>query len=110
MPKELDKLKGEIKSKICNIEGNWLSNVAVGSKQIWNIDTHKVTRPIAQTISNSGVDVLPSDWRYREDLIWLKYGLQHVAASWKIKLEVQQRKDRKLRHDAEAKRKKITKK
>ena len=42
----------------------------------------------------NGADVLPSDWRYREDLIWLKYGFQDIAAAWKLKLEVQQRKDR----------------
>lgn len=38
--------------------------------------------------------VLASDWRYREDLIWLKYGFLEIAANWKLKLEVQQRKDR----------------
>jgi len=43
--------------------------------------------------------VLPSDWRYREDLIWLKYGFMAIAANWKVKLEVQQRKDRKNRMD-----------
>lgn len=43
--------------------------------------------------------MLPSDWRYREDLIWLKYGFQEIAAAWKVKLEVQQRKDRKHRMD-----------
>ena len=41
--------------------------------------------------------LMPSDWRYREDLIWLKYGFQAIAAQWKLKLEVQQRKDRKNR-------------
>ena len=38
--------------------------------------------------------VLPSDWRYREDLIWLKYGYMRIAQQWKIRLEVQQRADR----------------
>jgi hypothetical protein len=33
--------------------------------------------------------ILPSDWRHREDLIWLKYGFQEPAAAWKLKLEVQ---------------------
>ena len=69
-----------------------------------------MTRPIPQTVTNNGVNVMPSDWRYREDLIWLKYGFQNIAASWKVKLEVQQRKDRKERQDAEAERKKNTKK
>jgi hypothetical protein len=57
-------------------------------------------------VSNSGQDVVPSDWRFREDLIWLQYGFQSIGQSWKIKLEVQQRHDRKLRQDAEDARKK----
>jgi hypothetical protein len=97
-------------NKICDIEGNWLTHLVVDKQQLWNVDSYKVTRPIAQTVSNTGVEVLPSDWRYREDLIWLKYGFMNIAASWKVKLEVQQRKDRKERQDAEAERKKNTKK
>lgn len=31
---------------------------------------------------------MPSDWRFREDLIWLKYGFEAIAASWKLRLEV----------------------
>ncbi len=46
-----------------------------------------------------GRNVLPSDWRYREDLIWFQYGFLAIAAAWKVKLEVQQRKDRKNRMD-----------
>lgn len=49
--------------------------------------------------------MLPSDWRYREDLIWFLYGFEKPAANWKHKLEVQQRKDRKNRIDAEKLRK-----
>jgi len=41
--------------------------------------------------------VLASDWRYREDLIWFKYGFENIAQKWKEKLEIQQRKDRKNR-------------
>jgi len=45
---------------------------------------------------NSGY-LCPSDWRFREDLVWLKYGYNQIAGKWKIRLEVQQRKDRKIR-------------
>jgi hypothetical protein len=38
--------------------------------------------------------ILASDWRYREDLIWLKYGHPLIAHQWKVRLEVQQRRDR----------------
>ena len=47
----------------------------------------------------NGDKVLASDWRFREDLIWLYYGFEDLAQSWKFKLEVQQRKDRKHRLD-----------
>lgn len=41
--------------------------------------------------------VVPSDWRYREDLIWLKYNYQKIAHQWKLRLEEQQRHDRRNR-------------
>ena len=37
---------------------------------------------------------LPSDCRYREDILWLKYGETDLAGKWKVKLEEQQRLDR----------------
>ena len=37
---------------------------------------------------------LPSDCRYREDILWLKYGEMELAGKWKVKLEEQQRLDR----------------
>jgi hypothetical protein len=77
-----------MKSKVCDISGNWLTHLIVNKKQVWNVDDHKVTRPINQTASNSGADVLPSDWRFREDLIWLQYGFQTIGQSWKLKLEI----------------------
>jgi hypothetical protein len=47
---------------------------------------------------------LPSDVRYREDLIWLKNGNEAFAQTWKTRLEIQQRYERKLRLDALKKR------
>ncbi len=32
-------------------------------------------------------DVLPSDWRFREDLIWLIYKNKQQANKWKYALE-----------------------
>lgn len=49
---------------------------------------------------------LPSDARYREDLVWLKRSILHpeynkiyedYSQKWKVALEVQQRHDRSLR-------------
>lgn len=44
-----------------------------------------------------GVVIVPSDWRYREDLLWLKYNYMKIASQWKVRMEEQQRKDRKIR-------------
>lgn len=48
--------------------------------------------------------MLPSDWRYREDLIYLQRGDIPTADEWKVRLEVQQRWDRKLRKKAKERR------
>lgn len=40
---------------------------------------------------------LPSDSRFREDLIWMFYGNEKFAQKWKVKLEEQQRYERNLR-------------
>jgi hypothetical protein len=44
--------------------------------------------------------ICPSDWRYREDLTWLKRNCLEYAGAWKLRKEVQQRKDRTLRQEA----------
>jgi hypothetical protein len=31
--------------------------------------------------------ILPSDWRFREDLLWLKYGKMKIAHKWKVRME-----------------------
>ena len=41
--------------------------------------------------------ICSSDWRFREDLLWLKYGYMKVAQKWKIRMEEQQRQDRRMR-------------
>lgn len=46
LPTDLSKLSTEIKTKISDIEGNWLTHLNVNKKQIWTIEGHKVTRPI----------------------------------------------------------------
>jgi hypothetical protein len=51
-------------------------------------------------------EVLPSDWRFREDLIWLYYREELIAHQWKLRLEVEERKDRAGRQNAVKKREK----
>jgi hypothetical protein len=53
-------------SPICDIKGSWLRELVIGGKKYWDINTDIPERGKPQV---SGV--LPSDWRYREDLIWL---------------------------------------
>ena len=61
-------------SKICDIKGRWLKNLTIGDKEYWNIDKMVPDRYVP-TFEN----LLPSDWRYREDLLWLKYGYMKIA-------------------------------
>jgi hypothetical protein len=71
---ELKKLK-DIKKVICNVEGSWLKNITIDNKLYWD-----VTKEIPQRQQPLMTDeVLPSDWRYREDLIWLKYDYMKIA-------------------------------
>ncbi|OMJ77984.1 hypothetical protein SteCoe_22305 [Stentor coeruleus] len=89
-----DDFKGEIEqsgTKVCEITGSWLEGLSFNGIQAWDINRdlpvfHKFT-----------INPLPSDWRYREDLIWLSKGYPEIAQIWKYKIEYQQRKNRKLR-------------
>lgn len=83
----------DMTQKICDIEGSWLRSLRIGDKKYWDIDSDL---PMRQQPMVDGV-VLPSDWRYREDLIWLKYNYMLIAQKWKFRMEEQQRHDRRLR-------------
>ena len=75
----------------CELEGSWLRELKIDGEEWWHIDD-PVLRPqrhIPDRVS------LPSDWRYREDLIYLHRGNMKMADKWKVRLEVQQRLDRK---------------
>lgn len=96
--KEFKDIKDMVKP-ICEITGSWLKNLEIDGKTYWNIADHLPDRQIPHMN-----DILSSDWRYREDLIWLKYNYMQIAQQWKIRLEIQQRHDRTLRHNAEKKR------
>lgn len=84
------------------IEGSWLRGLAIDGVEWWDIDDPDMRpqRHIPDRIC------LPSDWRYREDLICLFRGDMKLADKWKVRLEIQQRLDRKHRKDIEKKRKK----
>jgi hypothetical protein len=88
------------KDVICNITGSWLEYLVFDEKILWTISESIPSKftPVEKA--------LPSDPRYREDLLWLKKSklaneskatFEEFAQQWKIALEVQQRYDRSLR-------------
>ena len=101
--KKLSELK-DVDEVLEEISGSWLRELNFGNEKAWDIDE---TVPLRQVPVE---DVLPSDWRFREDLIWLFREEVEIADAWKVKLEVQQRHDRKCREDAQKEREKAQKK
>ena len=95
-------LEDEAEEVHAEFEGSWLRNLVINGVEWWDIDdpNQRPQRPIPTRTS------LPSDWRYREDLILLYRNNMKAADKWKVRLEVQQRLDRKHRKDVEKKRKK----
>jgi len=89
-----DDLKyADVAKDICTISGSFLENLVIDGKEYWTIDKQKPNscKPVK--------DPLPSDVRFREDMVWLKYGNLQNAGDWKVRLEEQQRWDRKIRLD-----------
>lgn len=43
LPSELGKLK-DVKTKVAEISGNWLTQVVIGGQVYWEVDSHRVTR------------------------------------------------------------------
>lgn len=83
----------DLDTNICDIYGSWLEYLNIGGEETWNINRDVPTQffPIE--------DPLPSDARYREDLIWVKRNNKKFAQEWKLLLEVRQRAEKKLRQD-----------
>jgi hypothetical protein len=59
-----------------------LENLIIDNKEYWNIDQFEPMK--AFPVPNS----LPSDPRYREDLIWLKKENENFSQVWKTRLEI----------------------
>jgi len=69
---DLKQIKDMVKP-ICEISGSWLRSLVMDGKTYWDI-----SRDIPERYKPE-INVLPSDWRYREDLIWLKYNYMKIA-------------------------------
>jgi hypothetical protein len=96
--------KGPGKNKILsNIDGSWLYNLTFDNEEYWNINKYEPgwIRPIR--------NALPSDGRFREDLIWLYRSFydaadeqerklfEDYAQEWKVAMEIIQRAEREIR-------------
>jgi hypothetical protein len=77
---------------IGNISGSWLHYVKVGSTIMWDIDKMDAFPLLYDK------EPIDSDWRFREDLLWLHRNNLNYAQEWKLKLEQQQRVEEKVRH------------
>ena len=95
------KMNSKDKKIYCKIEGSWLGQLIVDKEILWDIDAQnpEFIRPVKSS--------LPSDGRYREDVIWLYRSFycskdenerllyQDIAHEWKILMENFNREERK---------------
>ena len=100
---ECDKLKMKTINFISKIKGSWLGKVYFDDVLYWDIDQEVPTyiRPVKHC--------LPSDGRFREDLIWLYRAFhfakdkeeaeryEDYAQEWKLNVERLQREERDIR-------------
>lgn len=75
----MSELKGlkDNKETICSIEGSYLNNLIIDGKTYWDCESQQPKRQLP--IYEDDEMVLCSDWRFREDLLWLKYNYQLIA-------------------------------
>jgi len=88
------------KNTLSEINGSWLENIIFDNEIYWSMRDVSPPQIIPQKLT------IPSDARYREDLVWLKRSTlnpeynkiyEDYSQKWKVALEVQQRHDRSLR-------------
>jgi len=81
------------KTQVARIEGSWLGIVVVNGEKIWSFKDPQVNKYKAIPVENP----LPSDCRFRNDIIFLREKDLDQAAHWKHQLEELQRRDARLR-------------
>ena len=104
------KIKMDLNYKIIdNISGSFIEYLQIGNDVIWNINKNpaELIKPVKHCI--------PSDGRYREDLIWLYRSFNNakdekeeeiyrgIGMKWKVTMEEFSRWERKHRADYKAK-------
>ncbi|KAG6615849.1 oxysterol binding family protein [Phytophthora cinnamomi] len=87
------KVRKSAKHAVATVNGSWLSHLQFDGKTYWHVESEPA-------FEHTPVDnPLPSDVRYREDIIALKNGDEVLAQSEKLRLEAVQRADLKLREE-----------
>lgn len=84
----------DVVKKLITIEGSWLREIRADGELLWSIQTDLQFAQQHFFVENP----LPSDCRFREDLVWLTKKSEENAQVWKVKLEEQQRHERALRN------------
>jgi hypothetical protein len=86
---------GNKKNFVATVWGSWLKKFKAlrdqKKEKIWELEQVSPQRHVPVDFP------LPSDWRFREDLIWLFRKNLEFAAAWKQRVENRQRLDRQLR-------------
>ncbi|GLD93352.1 hypothetical protein PINS_up001944 [Pythium insidiosum] len=85
--------RGATKHPVSLLSGSWLTHLQFDDKVYWHVESEPA---FAHTPVD---DPLPSDSRFREDLIALKNGDIALAQAEKLRLEELQRADRKIREE-----------
>ena len=98
--KDVKKIKQSDDQIMSKISGCWFRQILFDGKEYWNSTQKSYSLHVNE-------NVLPSDYRFREDLIWHINGNLEQALQWKYKLEEVQRRHQKRR---EAYMKKLKKK
>ncbi len=83
-------LKNDVKTEHGRIKGSWLRSVSIDDAMYWDMEKVKPTRFLYAN------NPIPSDSRFREDLIWLRRGNVEYASAWKSALAIRQRQDKAL--------------
>jgi hypothetical protein len=76
---------------LCKLQGGYMSSLEFEEKEYWNIKKHIPYKSFH--VENP----LPSDARFREDLLWLYYFNNRQSQIWKEELERVQKDDRACR-------------
>lgn len=82
-------------AELAEVSGSWLHELRINDTQYWSIRKHQSGFLVPYPENK----LLPSDSRFREDRAYLASGDLDESQEWKVRLEVLQRADRKIRNE-----------